>query len=827
MDNVDPVQNSALASGAHTNDATPTLAGTAVTGSTISVYDNGTLLDTVTANGSGAWSYTPSGLADGSHSFTTTATDGAGNVSDFSAPFVLRIDTVLALPTIAGAADNADPVQGSLLSGAYTNDTTPTLSGTAEAGSTVRIFLDAGADPVATVTANGSGGWSYTAAVLSDGLHSFVVTATDLAGNVATSAAFELRIDTLAPSPSVVNVTDDVAPDGSPAPPASVPNNGYTNDRRPTFSGSGEQHATVTIMDGMTPLVVAMLITAANGSWNYPPTADLSTGSHTFTVTVTDRAGNVSTPTTHTLTIDVTPPAAPGITLNTDAGNVVLGTYTVTGVESGATVEHSADSSAWQSAPLAFVPGDNTIYVRQIDQAGNPSTATLLRFLYGTAGNDTLIDDGGANILIGGGGDDILEGKGGADKLYGDGGNNTASYASSSNVTASLTSSFANGPAVVIAGDASGDSYFNIHNLTGSAGHDILIGDSGVNILKGGDGDDILEGMDKGDKLYGEGGNNTASYAHAPAVSGAIGVIASLADPSLNTGHAADDQYFDIQNLIGSIYNDILYGDGGNNILMGGPGADHLYGGGNIPVDLIDGSGGDTASYANATAGVWASLDSTLLSIQDLLGGDASGDRFYNIENLTGSAFNDTLRGNSENNILRGSAGNDTLIGGGGDDWLDGGNGDDILYADQGRDSAYGGDGNDTFYISALPENLPMTIDGGDGTDTIVVQGLGATYDLTALANVSSYIETLNIKDTSNTEVTVTSADIRNMVDNGDSSQLTIRGNTGGDTLNIVLSGSESMSSTEAVAFSFHGNGTYTIYDGTNQIAQILWNTAA
>ncbi|WP_443216616.1 calcium-binding protein, partial [Rhizobium sp. Leaf341] len=100
------------------------------------------------------------------------------------------------------------------------------------------------------------------------------------------------------------------------------------------------------------------------------------------------------------------------------------------------------------------------------------------------------------------------------------------------------------------------------------------------------------------------------------------------------------------------------------NVLTGGAGADKLYGGG----------GSDTASYADATAGVVANFSNVALNT-----GYAKGDTYSSIENLTGSAFNDTLTGNGAANILKGGAGDDRLEGGGGNDTLFGGSGKDTF----------------------------------------------------------------------------------------------------------------------------------------------------
>jgi len=512
-------------------------------------------------------------------------------------------------------------------------------------------------------------------------------------------------------------------------------------------------------------------------------------------------------------------------------------------------------------------PGDNTN-----DAAAD--TYVSIENLTGSNFADSLSGDGGSNILIGGLGNDALEGRGGADTLIGGNGNDTASYARAATaVFASLDTSFA----ALQTGDASGDTFTSIENLTGSAFVDTLIGNSGANILTAGDGDDTLEGRGGGDELIGGTGNDTASYNHSSS-----GKVASLATPAGNSGDAGNDTYTSIENLTGSAYNDTLSGDGGANILIGGAGGDIMAGGGGI----------DTASYANAATSVIAALTASLAAIQT---GDAFGDSFSGIANLSGSAHNDTLIGNEFSNTLNGGSGDDILEGMAGADHLSGGAGNntasyehsasgvvasldssfapwqnatpsdakddtyeniqnltgsghddvligdsgnnilaggigiDIIYANQGHDSAYGGDNNDTFYVSSLPVNLPTIIDGGarDGGDgnVMVLQNLvnGGSYNMATLAGVTSNIDTLSIRgDSAATALTISSQDLQNMVDNGTASQLSIKADSG-DTLNISLAAGETM--TPAVIDATHTD--YTVFNASHtQIGQIHWHTA-
>ena len=188
-----------------TNDNTLTLTGTAAANSTVKVYDGATLLGQATANGSGAWSYTTAALANGAHSLTATATDAAGNTSAASATLNVTVDAAApGAPTIASFSTDSGTVGDGI-----TNDNTLTLTGTAEASSTVKVYD--GATLLGTVTANGSGAWSYTTATLANGSHSLTATATDAAGNTsAASAALSVTVDTAPPSaPAIASFSTD------------------------------------------------------------------------------------------------------------------------------------------------------------------------------------------------------------------------------------------------------------------------------------------------------------------------------------------------------------------------------------------------------------------------------------------------------------------------------------------------------------------------------------------------------------------------------------------------------------------------------------------
>ena len=167
-----------------------------------------------------------------------------------------------------------------------------------------------------------------------------------------------------------------------------------------------------------------------------------------------------------------------------------------------------------------------------------------------------------------------------------------------------------------IGGHAQGDTLANIERLRGSEFDDILHGAGGDDRIHGLDGGDVINGNDGDDRLNGNFGNDT------------------------------------------------LNGGGGDDWLTGGNGADQIDGG----------AGTDTANYGGAFGGVTVYLDGTAG-----IGASAAGDTLANIENIRGSAHNDTLNGDSRGNILDGGAGDDILNGGSGIDTLIGGAGADQL----------------------------------------------------------------------------------------------------------------------------------------------------
>ncbi|MEO3344635.1 Ig-like domain-containing protein [Enterobacter cloacae] len=385
-----------LQKGDVTNDTTPTLSGSSgVAGGTISIYDNGRLIGTTSVGSNGSWSFTPdTALADGSHNFTATVTDGVGRTSEPTGGFGIVIDTKA--PDAASdllVTDNVGAYQGPVVSGDTTDDNTPTLSGKAEPGSTVNI-IDNG-QVIGTAKVNPDGTWSYTPdQPLANGAHDLTTTVTDPSGNTGPEGSHVvITVDVVPGKVEITAVTDDT---GSVT--GSLSQGALTDDTRPQISGTAKAGSTVTIMDGSN--VLGTTTAGADGTWSFTPSVDLGRGDHTFTATAKDPMGNESASSSWTVTIDTDAPVKPTIDAALDdvgsvQGNLANGgttddpTPTLSGkAEAGSIVKiydqngllgevtAKADGT-WSFSPVAKLPeGEHRFHVTATDKAGNTSVAS-------------------------------------------------------------------------------------------------------------------------------------------------------------------------------------------------------------------------------------------------------------------------------------------------------------------------------------------------------------------------------------------------------------------------------------------------------------------
>ncbi|NBS66632.1 MAG: hypothetical protein EBT33_20240 [Betaproteobacteria bacterium] len=273
------------------NTLSPVLSGTAVvaSGESLRIAVNGAIFSVV-PNAQGAWSLdlaqaspvsgTLAAFVDGlTYSVTATVTDTAGNSASDTTQSELLVNTnapdttAPAAPILTSAADNAGAQTGSLSTGATTDDSTPTLVFTAEAGAIVAVYD--GTTLLGTATEGPSGRFTFTpATALADGAHSFTAIATDAANNSsAASTAFAITVDTTAPSaPSAVL---DAASDSG------TQGDRITSDTTPTLSGTGTAGDTITVKDAQGN-VIATATVQSNGSWSATPLVALPEGVNTL-----------------------------------------------------------------------------------------------------------------------------------------------------------------------------------------------------------------------------------------------------------------------------------------------------------------------------------------------------------------------------------------------------------------------------------------------------------------------------------------------------------------------------------------------------------------
>jgi predicted extracellular nuclease len=264
-----------------------------------------------------------------------------------------------------------------------------------------------------------------------------------------------------------------------------------------------------------------------------------------------------------------------------------------------------------------------------------------------------------------------------------------------------------NQAAYVAAYGAEFGSLAGANRINALGGNDTVNAGASNDTIDGGAGNDNLTGGTGSDSLTGGTGWDNAIYDTE-----ASGIDARLYNAALNTGAAAGDTYNGIEGVIGTNFNDTIYGDAFANELRGLDGDDYLDGtgdngdsltggGGNdnlvgrLGTDVMDGgSGWDNVRYEYADSGVKAIL---LSAGQSQNTGWAANDVYTDVEGLIGSAFNDILFGDDLTNALYGQGGADTVTGFGGVDYLRGGAGADIFFYQAATDGGPTGDVIDDF----------------------------------------------------------------------------------------------------------------------------------
>ncbi|MHA7630708.1 Ig-like domain-containing protein [Corallococcus sp. M7] len=377
VDSIDPVAPAITAPTANQAVATqtPVLSGTAEANSTVTVREGTTILCTATTNASGAWSCTSSTLSDGPHTITATARDAAGNTSPASTAVPFSVDTTA--PAI--------PVVTAPTSGQQVATSTPVITGTAEANSTVTVRE--GTTVLCTTTADSDGAWSCTSSTLTDGPHTISVTARDAVGNTSPARTVSFTVDATVPDAPVI----------------ATPANGSVLPAAPTtYSGTAEPGSRVTVTVDGTPLGT---VTANNsGEWSVSPGPALADGGHTVTAVAQDGAGNNSPVATSTFSVDTTAPDAPVFTSPAPNATVTTALPTLTGTaDLGSQVTLVIGGTSygpltvdgtghWSFTPATDLPqGPVTVTATATDSAGNVSDASQLTFIVDSESSDTVI----------------------------------------------------------------------------------------------------------------------------------------------------------------------------------------------------------------------------------------------------------------------------------------------------------------------------------------------------------------------------------------------------------------------------------------------------
>lgn len=645
-------------------------------------------------------------------------TDGADSATFSSS-------TIVSLARPAPPLLVLDPGSDSgALGDSLTNDTTPTVTGTAAAGAIVKLYDSDGTTLLGTAAANGSGNWSITSSTLSEGTHTLKATQTDSGANTSPlSVGLAVTIDTAPPT------IQSIAPVGNPAP------NATTMDLTVTFSEAvtGVDIGDFGVFD--TGTATARVSSISGSGTTYTVTLDGISGDGTIRLDfnpsgsgVRDGAGNAAPgyATGAAVTVDAAPTVVSIVPSTTGPTNATTLTQTVTFSEAVTGVDASdfTVTGSGASATVGSVTGSGTTYTVTLNAVAGDGTIRLDLNASGTG-----IEDGASNAIASGavGTALIVDHTGPAIVSIVPstvGPTNATTLTQTVTLSEAVTGLDVNDFTIHTTGSASA----NIASISGSgttytvtlngisgdgairldlngsgtgivdvAGNAISTGATGTSVTiaqpppepeapvlpptVGGVGDDVLDlrggGVSQISHTYagGEGADVVHGGDAGDTLQGNTGddcIQGGVGDDLIHGGQGGD-------HLDAGDGNDLLFGDRGDDSVAGGVGDDSLQG--NTGDDVILGGVGDDLVLGGQD--------------QDRLEGGAGGDRLF------GDLGNDTVQGNSGADTLTGGAGNDVLLGGKDADRLDGGDGADFLSGDLGNDTLTGGAGADVFSFAA------------------------------------------------------------------------------------------------------------------------------
>ena len=338
----------AHSTGANNVTSNDALTGTADANATVTLTEGSTVLGSTTANASGVWAFTPTGLAQGAQTITASETNAAGLTGSSSLTFTY--DTTA--PTVTEALAHS--------TGANNVTSNDALTGTADANATVT--LSEGSTVLGSTTANASGVWAFTPTGLAQGSQTITASETNAAG-LTGSSSLTFTYDTVAPAAPVITA-DAVNGNNSVA-----------------LSGTAGPNTTVTVYDAQT--VLGTTTTNASGAWSFT-TGTLPSGSQTLTATATDAAGNTSAA-SNAIDPIIASASAPTVTSKsiTVTGNAQTISTLTAGETAVVTLGLSSAVTVSGGVPtLTLNDGGTAIYDASL------STATALAFDYTVAAGE-------------------------------------------------------------------------------------------------------------------------------------------------------------------------------------------------------------------------------------------------------------------------------------------------------------------------------------------------------------------------------------------------------------------------------------------------------
>jgi hypothetical protein len=308
------------------------------------------------------------------------------------------------LPALSGASDSGTAGDG------ITNVGTPTLTGTALANATVKLYDSDGTTLLGTTTADGSGNWSITSSLLADGSHTLKVSQTNGAAQTSPlSAGLALVIDSSAAAPAqlALHAGSDSGTIGD----------GITNAGLPVITGTAEPNAVVRLYDTDGSTVLGTTNANGAGAWSIT-SSTLVTGPHTLTAKQTDAAGNVSSASNgFAYLLDTIGPLGMALsTTSVDAaaatnGSTIatLSSTDITSVQYGFAVGNGtidADNAKFSIAGTGLVASQNLpmgsyhIYLKATDAAGNDAFQIFVINVTNTPSVSSIVRSGGAAVAV-------------------------------------------------------------------------------------------------------------------------------------------------------------------------------------------------------------------------------------------------------------------------------------------------------------------------------------------------------------------------------------------------------------------------------------------